>query len=258
MSKRLEGKTIIVTGGSSGIGESIACLFAQEGANVVILARREHEGLEVSNKINENFARVGDMKKHNIHWYFPIHKSPSVKSQDLMLQTITNDLTLMQGAVWGTLKEYFFFNENSIQNNTMKFFIEEFEHEYIEVDLDKNIKISSGGLDSDNPERGMWINNIFVDVSSNGSVVAYELPLNEGGKAVTLWQNNYNTSLRLVGANEQNISILDLDSERIIVVDAQSGTNLQSKPLLWPGEIVKMTGNYYIVQSENKLFVVPM
>ena len=54
MSKRLKGKTIIVTGGSSGIGESIACLFAQEGANVVILARREHEGLEVSNKINEN------------------------------------------------------------------------------------------------------------------------------------------------------------------------------------------------------------
>ena len=54
MSKRLEGKTTIVTGGSSGIGESIACLFAKEGANVVILARREHEGLEVSNKINKN------------------------------------------------------------------------------------------------------------------------------------------------------------------------------------------------------------
>ena len=53
------------------------------------------------------------MKKHNIHWYFPIHRSPSVKSQDLMLQAITNDLTLMQGAVWGTEKEYFFFNEDS-------------------------------------------------------------------------------------------------------------------------------------------------
>ena len=49
-----------------------------------------------------------------------------------------------------------------------------------------------------------------------------------------------------------------LEEKRIIVVNTQSGTNLQSKPLLWPGEIVKMTGNYYIVQSENNLFVVPM
>ena len=150
------------------------------------------------------------------------------------------------------------FNENGIQNNTIKFFIDEFEAEYIEVDLDKNIKISSGGLDSDNPERGMWINNIFVDVSSNGSVVAYELPLNEGGKAVTLWQNNYNTSLRLVGANEQNISILDVNGEHIFVLDAQSGTILKSKPLLWPGKNIEMTDHYYIIQSANKLYVVEM
>ena len=152
----------------------------------------------------------------------------------------------------------FSFNENSIQNNTMKFFIVEFENEYVEVDLEKNVKISGGVLDSDHPERGMWINNMFVDVSSSGSVAAYKLSTDTGGEALELWKYNYNSTLRLVGFDEQNISILDLDSERIIVVDAQSGTNLQSKPLLWPGEIVKMTGNYYIVQSENNLFVVPM
>lgn len=33
---RLKDRTVIVTGGSSGIGRSIACLFAKEGANVVI------------------------------------------------------------------------------------------------------------------------------------------------------------------------------------------------------------------------------
>ena len=140
----------------------------------------------------------------------------------------------------------------------MKFFIVEFENEYVEVDLEKNVKISGGVLDSDHPELGMWMNNIFVDVSSSGSVATYKLSPESGDEALELWEKNYNTTLRLVGVDEQNISILDLDSERIIVVDAQSGTNLQSKPLLWPGEIVKMTGNYYIVQSENNLFVVPM
>ena len=47
----------------------------------------------------------------------------------------------------------------------MKFFIWDFENEYVVVDLDKNIKISGGPIDLDNPELGIWINDIFVDVS---------------------------------------------------------------------------------------------
>ncbi|SOC00186.1 NAD(P)-dependent dehydrogenase (short-subunit alcohol dehydrogenase family) [Rhodobacter sp. JA431] len=41
MQKMLEGKTAIVTGASRGIGNAIATLFAEEGANVVITARHE-------------------------------------------------------------------------------------------------------------------------------------------------------------------------------------------------------------------------
>jgi len=39
--EQLQGKTVIVTGSSSGIGEGIAKGFAKEGANVVLAARRE-------------------------------------------------------------------------------------------------------------------------------------------------------------------------------------------------------------------------
>ena len=39
---RLQNKTIIITGASSGIGESAAALFAGQGANVVLGARREN------------------------------------------------------------------------------------------------------------------------------------------------------------------------------------------------------------------------
>lgn len=39
MAKRFEGKTVIVTGASSGIGESASHMFAAEGANVVLAAR---------------------------------------------------------------------------------------------------------------------------------------------------------------------------------------------------------------------------
>lgn len=43
MTDLLTAKTILITGASSGIGESAAHLFAREGANVVITARRKAE-----------------------------------------------------------------------------------------------------------------------------------------------------------------------------------------------------------------------
>lgn len=49
--KTFEGKVVIVTGASSGLGEAAALKFAQEGATVVVAARREEKSQRVVKKI---------------------------------------------------------------------------------------------------------------------------------------------------------------------------------------------------------------
>ena len=54
MTGRLDGNVTVVTGGNSGLGESTARLFASEGAKVLLLARREEQGIAVQNSINSD------------------------------------------------------------------------------------------------------------------------------------------------------------------------------------------------------------
>ena len=53
MNKRFLNKTVIVTGSGSGIGETTAMKFAEEGANVVIAELNDISGTEVSKQINK-------------------------------------------------------------------------------------------------------------------------------------------------------------------------------------------------------------
>jgi NAD(P)-dependent dehydrogenase (short-subunit alcohol dehydrogenase family) len=55
---RLKGKTAVITGGNSGVGAATALLFAKEGANVVISARRQAALEEVAQKIREIGGKV--------------------------------------------------------------------------------------------------------------------------------------------------------------------------------------------------------
>ncbi len=56
--ERLEGKVSIVTGSSSGIGKAVAIRFAEEGALVVIAARRVSLCSEVASMINERGGKA--------------------------------------------------------------------------------------------------------------------------------------------------------------------------------------------------------
>ena len=61
---RLDGKVAIVTGGGSGIGKAIALSFAKEGADVVIIGRKE-ETLKETCNLNEKKITyvIGDITK---------------------------------------------------------------------------------------------------------------------------------------------------------------------------------------------------
>lgn len=50
--EQLQGKTVVITGASSGIGAAIAKELAAEGANVVLAARRHEKLNEIEKEIN--------------------------------------------------------------------------------------------------------------------------------------------------------------------------------------------------------------
>ncbi len=64
MTKKLEGKTAVITGGTEGIGFATAKLFVKEGAYVFITGRRQKELEEVVKAIGTNVSGVqGDVSK---------------------------------------------------------------------------------------------------------------------------------------------------------------------------------------------------
>jgi NAD(P)-dependent dehydrogenase (short-subunit alcohol dehydrogenase family) len=54
----LDGKVAIITGGTSGIGERIVEVFVDEGAKIVVGARREQEGNALAKRLGVRFIRA--------------------------------------------------------------------------------------------------------------------------------------------------------------------------------------------------------
>ena len=69
--KTFENKTVVITGGTSGIGKATALAFSQEGANVVVSGRRISEGENVVREItsaggNAIFVRTDVSREDDI------------------------------------------------------------------------------------------------------------------------------------------------------------------------------------------------
>ena len=61
MNMNFEGKSVVVCGGSDGIGKSCATLFANNGANVTILARDKTKIDNVINDLNDKMESVREL-----------------------------------------------------------------------------------------------------------------------------------------------------------------------------------------------------
>ena len=89
-------KTIWITGGSTGIGKSLALKFANEGWNVAISARREELLNEISNKY-ENISA------------FPLDVTDKVKCKEVFDQIKTKyeniDICFFSTGTWNSKKE---------------------------------------------------------------------------------------------------------------------------------------------------------
>ena len=56
--EQLNGKVVLITGASSGIGEQIAYLLADSNCHMILVARRGEKLLEMKNEIEQKVAKV--------------------------------------------------------------------------------------------------------------------------------------------------------------------------------------------------------
>ena len=82
----LKGKSVVVTGGSKGIGFAVAEAFLKEGAKVAICSRHEEELKEAAEKLSqygEVYYEAFDVSKAESNYAFAEHVNDRFGSVDV-------------------------------------------------------------------------------------------------------------------------------------------------------------------------------
>jgi NAD(P)-dependent dehydrogenase (short-subunit alcohol dehydrogenase family) len=112
ITKRLEGKIAVITGGSSGVGLATAQRFVEEGAYVFITGRRQSEVDKAINQIGKNVTGVqGDVT--NLADLDRLYDT--VKQQKVRIDVLFANAGIMESASLGSITESHFdkiFNVN--------------------------------------------------------------------------------------------------------------------------------------------------
>jgi len=181
----------------------------------------------------------------------------------LPLDTKIEYINSENGALYGQyssdyIEQIVSFNEESIQDSVMIFFIDDISIEYVIVDMEENSEINIGDIELDNPMLGSWINNVFVDVSSNSAVTAFEFKSAENRELNSVWKESFHYPVSLLGFDKKYIYFLNKNNNSIVVVDLLSGQFIRSEPLLWPVINFELINNYFVVQSARKLYLISL
>ncbi len=94
---RLKGKTVIVTGASAGIGEACALAFAQEGARLILTARREDRIKTLAEKLNKEYGTETLTLSYDVRNIEEVKKAMDLPTEWSDIDILINNAGLARG-----------------------------------------------------------------------------------------------------------------------------------------------------------------